>query len=137
MREQLLNIYLEVYKLHQPPKSSPGEPAILDEIMASVPGHPNSGGTKLVRPQCSFILEAPTHLGAVPPYQQRRDDSIDKRLATMHRVHQKALAAMATLEEEIERLSCTWAHLKSRARSNSRYCQRLSREGWKKRCCQV
>ena len=76
-----------------------------------------------------------SHLLARSILELRKE--VEWYLATMHRVHQKALAAMATLEEEIERLSCTWAHLKSRARSNSRYCQRLSREGWKKRCCQV
>ena len=43
-REELLNIYLEVYKLHQLPGSLPGEPAVLEEIMASVPGHLCSKG---------------------------------------------------------------------------------------------
>ena len=71
------------------------------------------------------------------PHWQRRDDIIDQSLATMHRAHQKALATVATLEEEIERLSCTWACSKSRARSKSRDHQRPSGEGWKKRCHQV
>ena len=71
------------------------------------------------------------------PHWQRRDDSIDQSLATVCRVHQKALATVATLEEEIKRLSHTQACLKSRARSKSRDCQRLSREGQKKRCRQV
>ena len=39
-REQLLDIYLEVYKLQRPPGSPPGELAILDKIMVSVPDHP-------------------------------------------------------------------------------------------------
>ena len=39
-KEELLEIYLEVYKLHRLPGSPPGEPAILEEIMASVPDHP-------------------------------------------------------------------------------------------------
>ena len=36
-REELLEIYLEVYKLHRLPGSSPGEPAILEEVLAAVP----------------------------------------------------------------------------------------------------
>ena len=51
--------------------------------------------------------------------------------------HQKVLAMVTTLEEEIERLSQTRNHSKSRARSKSRDCQRLSREGQKKRHHQV
>ena len=31
-REELLDIYLEVYKLHRLPSSPPGEPAILEEV---------------------------------------------------------------------------------------------------------
>ena len=45
-KEELLKIYLEVYKLHQLPGSPPGEPAILEEIMASVPNHPQSDEDK-------------------------------------------------------------------------------------------
>ena len=44
---------------------------------------------------------------------------------------------VATLEEEIERLSCTRNHSQSRARSKSKDHQRPSGEGQKKRCCQV
>ena len=35
-REELLEIYLEVYKLHQLPGSPPGELAILEEVLAAV-----------------------------------------------------------------------------------------------------
>ena len=38
-REELLDIYLEVYKLHRLPGSLPGEPAILEEVSAAVSGH--------------------------------------------------------------------------------------------------
>ena len=43
-KEELLDIYLKVYKLHRQPGSSPREPAILDKIMATVPDYPPSGG---------------------------------------------------------------------------------------------
>ena len=51
--------------------------------------------------------------------------------------HQKALAAVATQEEENEWLNHTQAHSQSRARSKSRNHRRPSREGWRKRHHQV
>ena len=39
-REQLLELYLEVYKLHRLPGSPPGEPAILEEILSILPRPP-------------------------------------------------------------------------------------------------
>ena len=39
-REQLLELYLEVYKLHRLPGSPPGEPAILEEISSVLPHYP-------------------------------------------------------------------------------------------------
>ena len=36
-REELLDIYLEVYKLHRLPSSPPGELAILEEVSATIP----------------------------------------------------------------------------------------------------
>ena len=36
-REELLEIYLEVYKLHWLPGSPPGEPAIAEEVLAAIP----------------------------------------------------------------------------------------------------
>ena len=38
-REELLDIYLEVNKLHRLPSSLPGEPAILEEVSVAVSGH--------------------------------------------------------------------------------------------------
>ena len=57
--------------------------------------------------------------------------------ATVHTAHQKVLAMVATLEEEIERLSQTRNCSQSRARSKSRDRQRPSGEGQKKRCHQI
>ena len=36
-KEELMEIYLKVYKLHRLPSSPPGEPAVWEEIMAKVP----------------------------------------------------------------------------------------------------
>ena len=43
-RDELLEIYLEVYKLHRLPGSPPGEPAIAQEILAAVPDYPQRRG---------------------------------------------------------------------------------------------
>ena len=55
-REQLIELYLEVYKLHRLPGSPPGELAILEEILSVLPRHPpEEKGTpnsqKLVSPE--------------------------------------------------------------------------------------
>ena len=38
-KEELLEVYLEVYKLHRLPGFPPGEPAILEEVLSSLPNH--------------------------------------------------------------------------------------------------
>ena len=38
-QEELLEIYLEVYKLHRLPGSPLGEPAIAEEVLAAIPDH--------------------------------------------------------------------------------------------------
>ena len=38
-KEELLELYLEVYKLHRLPGSPPGEPAILEEVLSSLPDY--------------------------------------------------------------------------------------------------
>ena len=62
---------------------------------------------------------------------------MERSLAMVREAHQKVLAIVSTLEEEIERLSCTQAWSQSRARSKSRDCQQQSRDGQKKRHHQV
>ena len=136
-KEELLEIYLEVYKLHWLPGSPPGKPAILEEIMASVPGHPGREGDATHEATMQPLPRGSNSSRSRAPHQERRNNLIDKSLATVHNAHQKALAAVATLEEEINRLSRTWAHSKSWARSKTRDHQRPSGEGWKKRHHQV
>ena len=136
-KEELLEIYLEVYKLHRLPRSPPGELAVLKEVMASLPDSP----------RCE---EEKTPMATVQPHpgsshfsrggtlhRRRNNDSMERSLAMVCEAHQKVLAAVTALEEEIERLSHTRNCSKLRARSKSRDCQRPSREGQKKRCRQV
>ena len=136
-KEELLEIYLEVYKLHRLPRSPPGEPAILEEIMASVPNHPQSEEDKTLEATVQPHPGGSHSSRSSAPHRRRNDDSIVQSLAMVHTGHQKVLATVATLEEEIERLSWTRNCPQLRARSKSRDHQRLSGEGQKKRCCQV
>ena len=135
-KEELLDIYLEVYKLHRQPGSPPSEPAIWEEIMAKVPDNPCSGEDQM------HEATAQSHPGGSDSSRsrtpcRRNDDPVGQTLAMVGEVHQKALSTISTLEREIERLHCTRAQSQLRARSKSRDCHRPSGEGQKRRCCQV
>ena len=136
-KEELLEIYLEVYKLHRLPGSPPREPVVLEEVMASLPDSPRCKEEKAPLATAQPCPGGSHFSRSGTPHRGRNNDSMERRLATVHEALQKALATVATLEEEIERLNCTRNHSKSRARSKSRDHQRPSREGQKKRCCQV
>ena len=101
-RDQLLELYLEVYKLHRLPSSPPGELAILEEISSALPCHPLEEEDppdfqRLFSPK-SF------HLPWGRPSLQEWENSIDRSLARVHKAHQRALSTAVTLEEEIGRL---------------------------------
>ena len=105
-REKLLDLYLEVYKLHRLPSSPPGEPAILKEVSSALPCHsPEKKGApdaqRLPNPE-DF------HSPWSRPSQWEREGSLDRSLARVHEVHQKALLTAVTLEEEIK-----WRHTDS------------------------
>ena len=121
-KEELQELYLEVYKLHRHPRSPPGEPALLEEVLSSLKDHQRQKGEKastaMVRPHPEY----PHSLRSGIPQKGKRDSLVERSLATVHEAHQKVLAVVATLEEEIERLSCTWGCLETRVRSKSRDC---------------
>ena len=101
-KEELLELYLEVYKLHRLPGSPPGEPAILKEVISSLPDHQRHGEeeapTAMVQPHAEGSHSSRSHT----PHRGRKDDSVERSLATVCEAHQKALAKVATLEKEIE-----------------------------------
>ena len=101
-REQLLELYLEVYKLHRLPGSQPGEPAILEEILSILPRPPpeEKGTPDIQKPVSPEGFHLPWNRLSLWEWE----DSIDRSLARVCKAHQKALLTMATLEEEIERL---------------------------------
>ena len=107
-REKLLDLYLEVYKLHRLPGSPPGEPAILKEVLSALPCHSwEEKGTPDAQRQ-------PNPEDFHPPQsrssQWERESSLDRSLARVHKAHWKVLLTAATLEEEIERLHRMKAH---------------------------
>ena len=123
-KEELLELYLKVYyKLHRLPGSPPGEPAILKEVLSSLPDHQRHEEEEAPAAMAWCHSEGSHSSRSSTPHRGRKDDSVERSLATVCEAHQKALATVATLEEEIERLSCTQNCSQSRARSKSRDCQ--------------
>ena len=55
-------------------------------------------------------LKVPDSSESCASHRGRKDDSVRRSLATVCKAHQKALVTVATLEEEIDRLSHTQAH---------------------------
>ena len=76
-------------------------------------------------------------LGSSTP--QRRDASKERSLAMVREAHHSALVVVATLEGEIEQLSCPliWSQSETWTHSHSRDCHRHRSRGWKRRHCQV
>ena len=136
-KEELLELYLEVYKLHRLPGSPPGEPAILEEVLSSLPDHQRCEEEKALVAMARPCPEGPHSSRSSAPHKGKKDDLVERSLAMVCEAHQKALAMVTTLEEEIERLSHAQNCSEPRARSKSRDCQGQSREEKKRRCHQV
>ena len=81
-KEELLEIYLEVYKLHRLSVSPPGEPAIWQEIMAMVPDHPCSEEDQTHE---TAVQSHPggSHSSRSRAPHRRNDDSVGQSLATV------------------------------------------------------
>ena len=122
-REKLLDLYLEVYKLHKLCSSPSGEPAILREVSSALPCH------SLKEEGTPDAQRHPNPKDFHPPQSRpprlERESLLDRRLARVHKVHQKALSTTATLEEEIEKLHWMKAHSSSKWRHRDRDSQRL------------
>ena len=101
-REKLLDLYLEVYKLHRLPSSPPGELAILREVSSALPGHSleKEGSPDTQRHPNPEDFHPPQ---SRPP-RRERESSLDRSLARVREAHQIALSTAATLEEEIKKL---------------------------------
>ena len=136
-KEELLELYLEVYKLNDFQGLLLGNQYYLKRCC------PPSKTTKGVRrkrhlqPWQGPVPKTPHSSRSGFSQKGKRDSSVERSLATVHEAHQKVLAMAATLEEEIERLNCTKNYSEPRAISKSRDCQGQSRKEQKRRCCQV
>ena len=117
-REKLLDLYLEVYKLHRLHSSPPGELAILREVSFALPGHSleEEGSPDTQRHPNPEDFYPPQ---SRPPWQER-ESSLDRSLARGHEVHQKALSTAVTLEEEIKKLQQMKAHSSPKWRQRDR-----------------
>ena len=84
-REQLLELYLEVYKLHRLPGSPPGEPAILEEILSVLPHHPpeEKGTPNIQKPVSPEGFYLPWNRLPLREWE----DSIDRSLARVCKAH--------------------------------------------------
>ena len=138
-KKEIQSLYLEVYKQQRLPGSPPRELELLEEVVSSFEDHQGQKQRKApemaVRSQSTDIWPPRSRT----PGRGRREASVERSWANVREAHQKALATAATLEEEIEQLSCplirsqpeVWVHSKSRD-----HCVHGSR-GQKRRCCQV
>ena len=61
-KEELQELYLEVYKLHRLPRSPPGEPVLLEEVLSSLKDHQGQRGKRHQQPQQGPIWKTP-----IPP----------------------------------------------------------------------
>ena len=97
-KEELLELYLEVYKLHRLPGSPPGEPAILEEVLSSLPDHQGCEEEKAPAVMARPHPEGPNSSRSSIPHRGKKDNSVERSLAMVCEAHQKALAMVATLE---------------------------------------
>ena len=81
-KEELLEIYQEVYKLHRLPGSPPGGPAMWEEIMVKVPDHPCSEEDQTHE---AAVQSHPrgSHSSRSRALHRRNDDSLGQSLATV------------------------------------------------------
>ena len=71
-KEELLELYLEVYKLHRLPGSPSGEPSILKEVLSSLPDHQRCEEEEAPTATAWPHAEAPILLGVAPPQRKER-----------------------------------------------------------------
>ena len=139
-REEIRDLYYQVYKLQRLPWSPPCGPEWTEELfrdmVSSLKDHLRQKGGQPSRglgesePADAWPLRSKT------PSRRMRDTSANRDLAKVREAHQRALAAAATLEERIERLSHSMTRGWQDACAHSQSCnhQRRKSWGWSRRC---
>ena len=107
-KEELMDIYLKVYKLHREPGSPPSKLAIWEEIMAKVPDNSCSKEEQM-HESATQSQQGGSHSSGSRTPHRRNDDPVGWTLTTAQEAHQKVLSAVSALEKEIKRLHCTQA----------------------------
>ena len=142
-REEIWDLYHQVYKLRRLLGSLSCRPEqvckLMRDVVSSLKNHLWWRGGKQPR-GCKEPEPADTSPSqGRAPWRIRQDILAKRELAEAREAHWQVLAAAATLEERIERLS--WSTTRSRAglhipfQSHNR-CRRRS-QGWSKRCCRA
>ena len=119
-KEEILSLYLQVYKQQRLPGSPPGEPALTEKVVSSFKDYQ---GEKIVR--APSVTAGPQSANARPSKSRvlgKGEMSMARSLDPIREAHQKALAAAAALKGEIKMLSCPLlqSQLEARMRSKSR-----------------
>ena len=81
-KEELMEIYLEVYKLHRLPGSPPGKPAIWEEIMAKIPDNPHGEEDQMHEAPLQYNPRG-SHSSRSRTCCRRNDNSVGQTLATV------------------------------------------------------
>ena len=142
-QEEFRALYYKVYKMRRLPGSPLGEPEQIEELTAEITSSLKDHlGWKEDESACRMEKSGPSDvlpLRSETPRRGRRDTSAERGLTVAREAHQKALATTATLEEEIEWLSCsiTWGQSGACTHSRSQDCHRWKSQGWDRRCCWV
>ena len=144
-RKVIKSLYYEVYKLWRLPGSPPRDSELVAEVVSSLEVHQGWEGSKMPQTMRKPKLTDVRPPRSRTPRRGRRDASVERSLTKVRGAHQKALAMVAPLEEEIEWLSCplirswleAWAHSRSRDhhRCRSRGLKRRHHQVWLEDCC--
>ena len=96
-KEEILSLYLEVYKQQRLPGSPPGEPELMQEVVSSFEGHQGWRESR-----ASSATEGPNPKTAQPSKSGvpgRKETLVEQSLANVREAHQKALAMLLPLKE--------------------------------------
>ena len=142
-REEIRDLYHQVYKLRRLPESLLCGPEQVHEltrdVMSSLKSHLRQRGDKQPR-GCEEPEPTDTHLPQDKTSQRMRWGTLAKReLAEAREAHQWALAATTALEERIERLSQSTTRSRTDAHipSQSCNCWRKRSQGQSRRHCRA
>ena len=103
-RKEIESLYYKVYKLWKLLGSPPREPELIVEVVSSLEECQGWKRGKLPQMTRKPKVTNAWSSRSRTPQRVRRDASVERSLAEVREAHQKALAMVATLEEEIEQL---------------------------------